>query len=96
MRRNPLALHLRHVWRATWRPRQHSTLLPYAAGIHRVGNPTDRPAISLHLYGPPTSAIDGRDYDASRDFVCDRLPERLPLTLGEGWGEGAASQVRAA
>ena len=64
---------LRHEWRSEWRAGQHSTLLPYAAGIHRVGNPSDRPAVSLHLYGPRFSQLDGRDYDGRRDFVCDRL-----------------------
>jgi hypothetical protein len=29
-------------------------------------------AISVHLYGPRLGEIDGRDYDPSRDFVCDR------------------------
>lgn len=29
-------------------------------------------AISLHLYGPRVGEIDGRDYDPSRDYVCDR------------------------
>ena len=41
-------------------------------GIHRVGNPTDGPVISVHLYGPRMGEIDGRDYDSSRDYVCDR------------------------
>ena len=29
-------------------------------------------AVSVHLYGPRTSIIDGRDYDPSRDYVSDR------------------------
>jgi hypothetical protein len=29
-------------------------------------------AISVHLYGPQIGEIDGRDYDPSRDHVCDR------------------------
>ena len=44
-------------------------------GIHRVGNPTGEPAISVHLYGPRLGEIDGRDYDPSRDYVCDRLED---------------------
>lgn len=52
-----------------------STLLPYAGGIHRVGNPADRPAISLHLHGPP-GRINGRDYDPKRDAVCGHCEER--------------------
>jgi predicted metal-dependent enzyme (double-stranded beta helix superfamily) len=68
----PSRAHLRHAWRALWRPGQRSTLLPYADGIHRVGNPGNHPSISLHLYGPPQAEIDGRDYDPTRDFVCDR------------------------
>jgi hypothetical protein len=47
-------------------------VLPYEGGIHRVGNSTGEPAISLHLYGPRLDEIDGRDYDPSQDYVCDR------------------------
>ena len=43
------------------------TLLPHDGDIHRVGNPADRPAISLHLHGP-LGRIDGRDYDPRRDM----------------------------
>jgi predicted metal-dependent enzyme (double-stranded beta helix superfamily) len=49
-----------------------STVLPYERGIHRVGNPTEVPAISVHLYGPRLGEIDGRDYDPSQNYVCDR------------------------
>jgi hypothetical protein len=49
-----------------------TTVLPYDGGIHRVGNLTDEPAISAHLYGPRMGGIDGRDYDPTRDYVCDR------------------------
>lgn len=34
------------------------------------------PAISMHLYGPRLGLLDGRDYDPSRDFVCDRLERK--------------------
>jgi len=64
--------HLRHNSRSFLRLDQYSALLPHSAGIHRVGNPTRRPAVSLHLYGPRLSHLDGRDYDPRRDFVCDR------------------------
>lgn len=64
---------LRMLWRRSWSEGASvSTVLPYGEGIHRVGNPTDVPAISVHLYGPRLGAIDGRDYDPSRDYVCDR------------------------
>jgi predicted metal-dependent enzyme (double-stranded beta helix superfamily) len=71
---------LRQVWRRIWSPQEQSQLLPYAAGIHRVRNAGLSHAMSLHLYGPRLSAIDGRDYDPHRDRVCDRPPE-APLSL---------------
>jgi hypothetical protein len=37
-----------------------------------VGNVGNETAISVHLYGPRIGELDGRDYDASRDYVCDR------------------------
>jgi predicted metal-dependent enzyme (double-stranded beta helix superfamily) len=64
---------LKKLWRLEWRRGDGiSTVLPYEGGIHRVGNPTEEPAISVHLYGPRLGGIDGRDYDPSRDYVCDR------------------------
>ncbi len=63
---------LRSEWRSVWLPGEQSTLLPYDGGIHRVHNAGLSTAVSLHLYGPRMSEIDGRDYDAQRDFVCDR------------------------
>jgi predicted metal-dependent enzyme (double-stranded beta helix superfamily) len=68
----PGRAHLRRDWRAIWRPGQQSHLLPYSGGIHRVANPSLGPAVSLHLYGPRLSAIDGRNYDPHTDVVCDR------------------------
>jgi hypothetical protein len=50
-----------------------STVGAYAAGIHRISNTSGRPAISVHLYGPRQGVFDGRDYDPTREFVCDRL-----------------------
>jgi hypothetical protein len=47
-------------------------VLPYEEGIHRVGNAGESPAISMHLYGPPMGEVDGRNYDPSRNYVCDR------------------------
>jgi len=49
-----------------------SGVLPHDGGIHRVGNPGDDVAISVHLYGPRLGELDGRDYDLSCDYVCDR------------------------
>jgi predicted metal-dependent enzyme (double-stranded beta helix superfamily) len=64
---------LEKVWQLRWsREDGASTVLPYEEGIHRVGNTDESPAISIHLYGPPMGEVDGRDYDASRNYVCDR------------------------
>jgi len=64
---------LKKLWRLEWRREDGvSTVLPYERGIHRVGNPTEEPAISVHMYGPRLGEIDGRDYDPSREYVCDR------------------------
>jgi predicted metal-dependent enzyme (double-stranded beta helix superfamily) len=68
---------LKERWRRGWRGEDGiSTVLPYERGIHRVGNPAEEPAISVHLYGPRPGEIDGRDYDPSQDYVCDRPEER--------------------
>lgn len=65
--------HLRKAWRRAWTKDDGiSTVLPYEEGIHQVGNPGTRTAISVHLYGPRVGNVDGRDYDPSRDYVCDR------------------------
>jgi predicted metal-dependent enzyme (double-stranded beta helix superfamily) len=67
--------HLKEAWRVTWgRAGGASTVLPGDDGIHRVGNPGGVIAISVHLYGPRFGEVDGRDYDPSRDYVCDRCP----------------------
>ena len=64
---------LKKVWELSWgRGDGISTLLPYDGGIHRVGNLGEETAVSVHLYGPWASSIDGRDYNPSRDYVCDR------------------------
>ncbi|MDQ3793247.1 MAG: cysteine dioxygenase family protein [Actinomycetota bacterium] len=68
---------LRKLWRLEWsRADGISTVLPYGGGIHRVGNPTEEPAISVHLYGPRLGEIDERDYDPSQTCVCDRTEGR--------------------
>jgi predicted metal-dependent enzyme (double-stranded beta helix superfamily) len=68
---------LKKLWRLEWRREDGiSTVLPYARGIHRVGNPRGEPAISVHLYGPRLGEIDGRDYDPSQNYVCDRPEDR--------------------
>jgi predicted metal-dependent enzyme (double-stranded beta helix superfamily) len=64
---------LKKVWQLSWSPEDGaSTVLPGDGGIHRVGNPGESPAISVHLYGPRMAEVDGRDYDLSCDYVCDR------------------------
>lgn len=66
---------LEKAWTALWsRQDGASTVLPYDGGIHRVGNPGAETAITVHLYGP-REAVDGRDYDPSRDYVCDRMDD---------------------
>ena len=64
---------LKKVWQLSWSSEEGaSTVLPGDGGIHRVGNPDESTAISVHLYGPKIGEVDGRDYDPSRDYVCDR------------------------
>jgi hypothetical protein len=64
---------LKKAWQLSWsRGDGVSTVLPHDEGIHRVGNLGGETAISVHLYGPKIGAFDGRDYDTSRDYVCDR------------------------
>ena len=82
---------LHEVWRLPWGPRAvTSTLLPGDGGIHRVGNPYGEAAISVHLYGPRTGEVNGRDYDPTRDYVCDRLEDRRDEF---GWGVGEIEEV---
>jgi len=65
---------LKKVWQLPWSPEDGaSTVLPGNGGIHRVGNPGDSVAISVHLYGPQLWEVDGHDYDPSRNHVCDRV-----------------------
>ena len=64
---------LKKAWQLRWSPEDGaSSVLPHDGGIHRVGNPGDNLAISVHLYGPRQGEVDGRDYDVMRDYVCDR------------------------
>jgi hypothetical protein len=64
---------LKKSWERAWNEGDGaSTVLPYDGGIHSIGNPGEETSISVHLYGPRMSTIDGRDYDPSRDYVCDR------------------------
>lgn len=64
---------LKREWRLTWGPEDGaSTVLPGDGGIHRIVNPFGVVAVSVHLYGPRVGEADGRDYDPSRDYVCDR------------------------
>ena len=65
---------LKKLWRLSWSAEDGaSTVLPGEGGIHRVGNPGEKTAISVHLYGPRLGEVDGHDYDPSRDHVCDRV-----------------------
>jgi predicted metal-dependent enzyme (double-stranded beta helix superfamily) len=74
---------LRKAWKLPWNPRDGaSTVLPGDGGIHSVGNPYGEMAVSVHLYGPRMSEVDGRDYDPSRDYVCDRLDDSSEETAG--------------
>jgi predicted metal-dependent enzyme (double-stranded beta helix superfamily) len=67
---------LEKAWQLRWDPEDGaSTVLPGDGGIHRVGNPGESTAISVHLYGPRIGEVDGRDYDPSRDYVCDRTED---------------------
>jgi predicted metal-dependent enzyme (double-stranded beta helix superfamily) len=64
---------LEEVWQLAWSSADGaSTVQPGEGGIHRVGNPGSEVAISVHLYGPRIGEVDGRDYDQSSDYVCDR------------------------
>ena len=68
--------HLKKIWQLLWsREDGASSVLPYDGGIHRVGNVSDSLAISVHLYGPRIGEVDGRDYDLSINYVCDRREE---------------------
>ena len=74
---------LQKSWELTWSPEDGaSTVLPYDGGIHSISNTGDRTAVTVHLYGP-RQEIDGRDYDPSRDYVCDRYEEEPEPGLTE-------------
>jgi hypothetical protein len=65
--------HLKKIWQLSWNSKEGaSTILPHEEGIHRAGNRDASTAISVHLYGTRVGEVDGRDYDPSRDTVCDR------------------------
>ena len=65
--------HLKKIWQLLWsREDGASSVLPHDGGIHRVGNSGEGLAVSVHLYGPRVGEVDGRDYDPSRDYVCER------------------------
>lgn len=65
--------HLKKLWQVSWSRKDGvSTVLPGDGGIHRVTNQRRESAVSVHLYGPRMEEVDGRDYDPSRDYVCDR------------------------
>jgi predicted metal-dependent enzyme (double-stranded beta helix superfamily) len=65
---------LRKEWQRHWYSEDGaSTVGSYDAGIHRVVNTSRKLAISVHMYGPRSGALDGRDYDPRRNYVCDRI-----------------------
>lgn len=69
----PNRARLKRSRRRMWRKEDGvSTVLPYDGGIHRIENPSGRTAVSVHIYGPRAGELDGRDYEPSRDYVCDR------------------------
>ena len=80
---------LEEAWHLAWSPKDGaSTVLPGNGGIHRVGNPYEETAVSVHLYGPRLEEVDGRDYDPSRDYVCDRLDdseEEMDGMVSQDW-----------
>ena len=80
---------LEEAWHLSWRPEDGtSTVLPGNGGIHRVGNPYEATAVSVHLYGPRLEEVDGRDYDPSRDYVCDRVDDaegEIPENAAHEW-----------
>jgi len=71
---------LKKVWQLWWSPEDGaSTVQPGDGGIHRVGNPADEAAVSVHLYGPRTGNVDGRDYDPPETTSATGCrPERPP------------------
>lgn len=67
---------LKRSWQLRWSPEDGaSTVLPGDGGIHSMTNVGGETAISVHLYGPRGGSVDGRDYDPSRDYVCDRTED---------------------
>jgi predicted metal-dependent enzyme (double-stranded beta helix superfamily) len=67
---------LEKAWQHRWTLQDGaSTVLPGDGGIHSMTNLGDKTAVSVHLYGPRAAEIDGRDYDPSRDYVCDRMED---------------------
>jgi predicted metal-dependent enzyme (double-stranded beta helix superfamily) len=74
---------LEGAWQLAWSPEDGtSTVLPGDGGIHSIGNPHEEAAVSVHLYGPRLEEVDGRDYDLSRDYVCDRLDDAAEVMDG--------------
>jgi predicted metal-dependent enzyme (double-stranded beta helix superfamily) len=70
----PSTARLRKVWQRALRKEDGaSTVGAYEAGIHRISNTSGRTAVSVHIYGPRIGMFDGRDYDPTREFVCDRI-----------------------
>jgi predicted metal-dependent enzyme (double-stranded beta helix superfamily) len=65
---------LRKEWQRHWCTEDGASAVgAHDAGIHRVANLSGKLAISVHMYGPRLGALDGRDYDPRRNYVCDRI-----------------------
>lgn len=76
----PYHARLEKSWRLRWSPEDGaSTVLPGDGGIHSMTNLGGGPAVSVHLYGPRTGNVEGRDYDPARDHLCDRATDRRPM-----------------
>ncbi len=70
----PSTARLRKAWQRALRNEDGASVVgAYEAGIHRISSSSSRLSISVHLYGPRLGVLDGRDYDPTREFVCDRL-----------------------
>jgi hypothetical protein len=54
------------------------TITPHFGRIHAVSDRSGQTVLAVHMYGP-AGPLDGRDYEPSRDFVCDRPLETVPI-----------------
>jgi predicted metal-dependent enzyme (double-stranded beta helix superfamily) len=69
---------LKKAWQLQWSPQDGaSTVLPGNGGIHRVGNPYEGTAVSVHVYGPRMGEVDGRDFDPSATTSATGRPDSV-------------------